>query len=271
MLNKEHTELLKTLQMSAGKTIQDWLYFFEDLQMGYSKREKKLTFFKRIHVVLVLLFVVLLLGDTNLISNGNHLKIALTGTFAIWIWTRVEMARNKLVSTKSPYFFIQINDFVVPLLNVLAKDVKQNTIINLQLDLRDPLWTSEFKKSTYKHNGWDVSFHSLIALKLRAMFEGKIVLDFIVSDKFKKLEKTKQSASGRTKRKNKFKGKVSYIAKVAFPKEKFSSTEQLAEKKDRVVKVSKSLQINSQDKYYYQTKKACEAIADAFAGMTKVA
>jgi len=271
MLNKEHTELLKTLQISANKTIQDWLHFFEDLQIAYNKTNKHLIFFKRVHVVLVLLFIGLLLAGTDLISNENHLKIILASIFVIWIWVRVEIARNKLMPSNSDYFFQQINYFIVPLLNILAEDVKQNTIINLQLDLRDRLTTSEFKKNTYKHNDWNVNFYSLIALKLRATLDEKIILDFIVSDKFKKMDRQKRSVSGKTKWKYKFKGKTTYTAKVGFPKGKFSSAEQLAEKKDKVVKVSKVYQINLQEKYSYQTKKAIETIANAFASVKKVA
>ena len=270
MFGKEHIAFIKTQQIVGDKTPQDWKYFFEDLELSQEKREKNQKFLRRIQLILVLFTVFLFILGTDFIKNPAHLGISFGAIFLVWVLLRIEMARNKLIKTKNPSFLNDIRYFVLPLINVLEKDIKQGSILHLELDLREPYWTAEFKKSTYKRNGWNVSFHQFVFIKLRATFEDKIILDFMIMDKFKKLERTKRSASGRTKSKRKFKGKTSYIAKVAFPSNKFSSVEKLEQKKGRIIKTAKNLQINTREDYHYYTKKAYEAIANAFLSVQKV-
>lgn len=267
MLSKEHQNFILSEQILANKTAQEWMIFFEEFELVNQKREKNLNFLKKIQLVWFVLLLVIIFGGTSLLKTSENLGFSIIGLLIIFVFLRIEISRNKPLKAKNPNFLSEIKYFVIPLLNILAKDVKEGSSISLQLDLREPFWTADFKKSTFKRNGWDISFHQVPFLKLKAIFEGKIVLDFSIIDKFKRLERWKTSASGKRKNKRKFKGKMTYIAKVAFPKEKYTSKENLAEKKGRMVKVAKVVQINIRENQSYQTKKACEAIAKAFEGI----
>ncbi len=267
MFGKEHINFIRTQQISANKTAQDWVIFFEEFELVNQRREKNMKFLKRIQLAWFLLLLVVIFGGTDLLKTSENLGFSIIGLLVVFVLLRIEISRNKPLNAKNANFFSEIKYFILPLLNILAKDVKEGSSIYLELDLREPFWTADFKKSTYKHNGWDISFHQVPFLKLKAIFEGKIVLDFSIIDKFKHLKRWKTSASGKRKNKRKFKGKMTYIAKVAFPKEKYISKENLTEKKGRMVKVAKVFQINIRENQSYQTQKACEAIAKAFEGI----
>ncbi|GAB4132272.1 MAG: hypothetical protein OHK0045_22990 [Raineya sp.] len=270
MLTKEHKEFIATQKIVADKTTQAWIHFFEKIQVDAERKEKNRKFLRRMQLIWFLLLLLVVFGGSDLLRNSENVGISAIGLLLIFILIRVEMARNKSISAENPNFLNHIQFFVLPVISILEKDIKQNSTLHLELDLRAPFYTPELKKSTYKYNGWNVSFYQIVFIKLKATFEDKIILNFMIMDRLKKLERTKISASGRTKIKRKFKGKTTYIAKVAFPNNAFSSEETLQEKKGRIVKVVKKLQINTQENYRYKKEIVFEAIANAFSGIKKL-
>lgn len=265
MLYEEHHKFLQTSQIANQKTIADWLYFFTDVRTIYEKRKKEATFYRRINFVLILTLIIVFFGGADLLGSKQNFVLAFCSLIAFLM---IVLKIRKKMYAKD--FFEKIDNFLLPLLRILAHDIKQDSFLSLQLDLRNPLEVSEVKE--YQSNGWKIRLRKFNFLQMEVIFNEKITLNLAISDTSKDFIKGKTSASGRTKYKRKFKGKVTYTARLYFPKEKFSSSEQLTERKGKLMKTSKIVQTRTVEKYnIYQVQDVCQAISNAFASMTKVA
>jgi hypothetical protein len=232
------------------RTASDWCIFFDAFteEVLVHQKERAIRLKRDGYAILILMTTII--ASIFLYSYLPFVIATVPFALFFYIFRRKQLSKYPDLKLGNS-FFKHLENFIIPLFNILKEETKVDSLIDLYLDLRDKTTTKDFDKGEKKIGQTYVRSYLIPFLSIRFTLRDKSKVHLSIRDSLKSMISYKRSASGRLKTKLKYKVKTVYSTQVAFAETNYTGNHKI-------------IQISSDKNYDYSIEKVLVAIAGAY-------
>lgn len=216
-MTPEQTQLLSTKQLSASKTIAEWLEFFRSLSVVDKHSERIVSQSGKLSLGL---FMFAFLSIFIIIFFRPFIFLSIPALIvAIIVYLRGRRFKRYTIRN-------QMREVLVPFVAIMRNEIKSKHPLKLSFDFRDlndPQYKTKFIKNTRRRlPKVDTTFYQMVRIETKFRLRDGSSFNWSIKEILRERKITKRGqTSGKIKTKRKYKTKHVLEVKASFPKELF--------------------------------------------------
>ena len=216
-MTPEQKQLLSTKQLSASKTVPEWLDFFRSLSI-VDKHSERIV--KRSNNLSTGLFIFTFLSIFIIIFFRPFIFLSIPALItAIVVYLRGRNFKRYTIRN-------QMREVLVPFVAIMRNEIKSKHPLQLNCDFRDlndPQYKTQFIKNTRRRlPKVDTTFYQMVRMETKFRLQDGSSFNWRIKEILRERKITKRGqTSGKIKTKRKYKTKHVLEVKASFPKTLF--------------------------------------------------